>query len=63
MPVLKRFEAKKYLEDYEEINEHSPLFETVSLDEGFSLSQGEVSKKISFWKRWWMSLKQLFLKI
>mgnify|MGYP006140905441 CR=1 FL=1 len=56
MPILKRFEVNKYLEDFEEIDEYSPLFSSKIEEEEIQLPEETPETMIPFWKRWWSFL-------
>lgn len=52
MPVTKKFEVNKYLEDFEEIDEYSPFSIPNYLEEEEILPEEKVRPHIPFWKRW-----------
>ncbi len=62
MPITKRFEVNKYLEDFEEIDEYSPLFKNSFFEEEEMFPKEETTFNIPFWKKWWSILKLKFTK-
>ena len=61
MPILRKYEGKRLLEDYEEINEHSPLFINDYEEDESSFSLQQPQTNLPFWKKWWTILKSKFL--
>ena len=62
MPVTKRFEVNKYLEDFEEINEFAPFTNPTNLEEEQIFFEEKLLPEIPLWKKWWTSLFTLFSK-
>lgn len=64
MPITKRFEASQYLEDFEELDEYSPLFPFIDyshiLEEDENIVEEKINSNISFWKRCWDFLRLKF---
>jgi hypothetical protein len=51
MPILKRFEVNQYLEDFEEIDEYSPLFSSSKEEEEIQLPEAVPQTTISLWEK------------
>jgi hypothetical protein len=63
MPITKRFEVNKYLEDFEEINELAPFSNPNFLEEEEMLQDDKIIPTIPLWKKWWNNLTSFFSKI
>ena len=62
MPVTKRFEVNRYLEDIEELHESGSLFSAqVEVKEASNKEEVRLPKK-SFWRRWRMVLESKIYK-
>jgi hypothetical protein len=65
MPITKRFGTSHYLEDFEEIEEHSPLFSSLDysifLEENENIFEEEKIPNSSFWEKCWTFLKLNFM--
>ncbi len=64
MPITKRFHANDYLEDFEEIDEHSPWFSIVEDSKILKEEKNIIEKKkitnLSFWEKCKTFLKLKF---
>ena len=63
MPILKRFEGNRFREDFDEINEHLPLFIDHLIEEEILFQDKKDQSKFSFWKKCWTLLKSKIPKI
>lgn len=63
MPIIRKFEEKNHYEDFEEINEHTPLFISNEIVEEFPFSEKEPQVNTNLWKRVLMFFKIKFPKI
>ena len=60
MPITKKNDWKRYLEDFEEIDEHSPFFEPSYIEEEEFYFEENTLPVIPFWKKCWVLLKSFF---
>ena len=63
MPITKRFGINQYLEDFEEIDEHSPFFDPNYVEEKEMRLEEKTTLTIPFWKKRWTILKSIFSKL
>lgn len=63
MPVTKRFDINKYLENLEEIDEQFPSFDSNYSKEEELFFEEKTTPTIPFWKKWWATLKSIFSKL
>jgi len=59
MPIIKKFEGNNFYEDYEEINEYSPLKKE---DFEYELISQNIQVNLPFWKKIWRLIKLRFSK-
>lgn len=57
MPILKKHQVKNYLENYQDIDEHSPFFDPYLMTEKDFEFKEKPRPVESFWKRWWAFFK------
>ena len=59
MPVIKRF-GINYLEDFEEVDEHTPFFAPNYFEEEEAFLEEKTTLPISIWKKYWVRFKSIF---
>jgi len=62
MPITQKFDWKTLQEEPEEIDEHTPLFQSQHEEEELSLSQQDLISKVPLWNKGWIWFKNKFSK-
>ncbi|MFK8005633.1 MAG: hypothetical protein AB8H03_04650 [Saprospiraceae bacterium] len=63
MPVTKKFDGRRYFEDFEEIDEHSPFFYPEMIIEKEVDSEEDAQPIITFWQKFIAYFKLKFPKM